>query len=614
MSQTLYQHYEEQLQFVRRQGHEFAARHPAAAGRLQLEADRSVDPHVERLIESFAFLTARVQKKLDDDFPELTDALLNVLYPHYLAPIPSLATIQFLPEPANTQPTGLRIERHSRLHTNRVQGVACQFRTCYPVTLWPVELIEAETLVPPFPEALAAPSGTAAAIRLRLQCQGDLRFEKLSLDRLRLHLAADPRVAASIYEELFHHTRAVEFRAVGEPEKEPVWIEPRDALAQVGFGEEEGLLPYSDQSFLGYRLLTELFSFPEKFLYVDLCGFDRVREASLGRTVDVLFHLDRPLGNLEHSIAPSLFRLGCTPVVNLFERVAEPVRLTHRQPKYRIAPDYRRPNAYEVYSIDDVYTADSQSPKHFRKVYDFRHGQPAADEADAFWYASRVESHRPDDHGTDVYLHPVDPNFNPATDGEQTLVVRTTCTNRDLPIQLQHAGERLRFELETAVPLRGIACLRTPTTPLRPPLRRGAQWRLISHLALNHLSLSSSPDAKSALAEMLRLYDFSDPHETQQLAAVNGQWTEGVNRVNSRRVTGRIGGAGEGGICRGVEVAIDLDEEKYAGCEFLFASVLERFLALYASMNSFVQLVATKNGGESLIKRWPPRAGETALL
>jgi type VI secretion system protein ImpG len=301
-------------------------------------------------------------------------------------------------------------------------------------------------------------------------------------------------------------------------------------------------------------------------------------------------------------------------VVNLFERVAEPVQLSHRQPKYRVAPDYRRPNAFEVYSIDDVYTADSQSPKHFRQVYDLRHGQRGDASDEAYWYASRVESHRPDDHGTDVFLHPVDPNFNPTSDGQQTLVVRTTCTNRDLPIHLQHAGERLRFELESVIPLRSVTCLRTPTTPLRPPRRRGAQWRLISHLALNHLSLSTAADANGALSEMLRLYDFSDPDETQQLNAVNGQWTRGINRVSSRRVTGRIGGVGESGICRGVEIAIDLDEEQYAGAEFLFASVLERFLALYASMNSFTQLVATKNGGESLIRRWPPRAGETLLL
>lgn len=617
MSDTLYQYYEEELQFFRRQGQEFAQRYPAAAGRLQLEATRSVDPHVERLIESFCFLTARIQKKLDDDFPEITDALLNVLYPHYLAPIPSLATVQLLAEPANVQPTGLTVERHSRLHTNRVGDTACQYRTCYPVELWPIELVEAEALTPPFPETIAAPQGAAGAIRLRLKCQREMQFDKLALETLRFHLSAEPRVAMGVYELLFNHAASVEFRPVGgESEAAPVRLNATDCLAQVGFASDEGLLPYTEQSFLGYRLLTELFSFPEKFLYCDLSGFRHAAQAGMGRTLDVLIYFDRPLAGLEHAIAPSLFRLGCTPVVNLFERVAEPVQLTHRKPQYRVSPDYRRPHAFEVYSIDEVYTADSQSPQVFRPFYDYRHTSARANrsEGDAFWYASRRDSNRPDDHGTDVHLHPVDLDFNPAVDGEQTLVVRTTCTNRDLPIQLQHAGDHLRFELESAVPVKAVRCLRTPTAPLRPARRRHAQWRLISHLALNHLSITSAPDAKSALCEMLRLYDFSDPGATQQLAAVNGQWISGIIGVSSRRVTGRIGAEGEGSICRGVEVSVDLDEEKFGHSAFLFASVLERFLALYASINSFVQLAATTGGGASLIRRWPPRAGETALL
>lgn len=616
MSDTLFQYYEQELQFFRRQGQEFAARHPAAAGRLQLEANRSVDPHVERLIESFAFLTSRIQKKLDDDFPEITDALLNVLYPHYLAPIPSLAMVQLVPEPANLQPTGLAVPRHSRMHTNQIDGVACQYRTCYDVNLWPVEVIEAEAIAPPFPATVKAPPGTQSAIRLRLRCQADLSFDQLALESLRFHLAGDARLGAVIFELLFNHVQTIEFRSLGkQDDAQPIRLDAKSCLSPVGFAANEGLLPYGPESFQGYRLLTELFAFGEKFLFFDLSGFQQVAAAKMGRTIDVLFYLDRPLTGLEHAFAPATFALGCTPVVNLFERIAEPIQLDHRTNQYRVAADYRRPGAYEVYSIDEVYTADSLDPKVYRKFYDYRHHAPwgVQQEGSAFWYASRHESHRPDDHGTEVYLHPVDLDFNPAADDDETLVVKTLCTNRDLPIRLQHAGERLRFELEAAVPLRGIRCLRTPTTPLRPSRRRGAQWRLVSHLALNHLSITSSPDSTSALREMLRLYDFSDRDNAHHLAACNSQWIDGITSVKSRRVTGRLNGLAEGGICRGVEIAIDFDEEKFNGTEFVFASVIERFLALYASLNSFVQFVATTDNGTTLLKRWSPRAGETPL-
>ena len=616
MSDTLYQYYEEELQFVRRQGQEFAGRHPTAAGHLQLEPTRSADPHVERLIESFSFLTARIQKKLDDDFPEITDALLNVLYPHYLAPIPSLSILQFVPQAANVQPSGLEVARHSRLHTNRLGGVACQFRTCYAATLWPLELVEAATLEPPYPDAISAPGGAQAAIRLRLRCHGDLRFDQLQLDQLRFYLNGESRITCAIYELLFNHAIQVEMRSVDHDQDiERIVLDPAECLKQVGFAAEEALLPYSDQSFAGYRLLTELFAFPEKFLFFDLSGFRQAAAAKMGRTVDVIIYLDAPPTGLEHAIAPTTFRLGCTPVVNLFSKTMEPLRLTHRKAKYQVSPDYRRPLAYEVYSVDQVYTADAIDPKPYRPFYDYRHASPwaATTQDNAFWYASRVESHRPADHGTDVMLHPVDLDFDPAVDSEQTLVVRATCTNRDLPIQLQHAGEKLRFELESAVPLKAIRCLRTPTTPLRPPQRRRAQWRLISHLALNHLSFSSA-NSKNALCEILRLYDFSDSRSAQHLAAVNRQWIEGIASVTSRRVTRRLGDSMDGGICRGIEITIDLDDEKFGASALLFSSVLERFLALYASINSFVELVVTVGGEAAVLKRWPPRAGEMPLI
>jgi type VI secretion system protein ImpG len=452
---------------------------------------------------------------------------------------------------------------------------------------------------------------------LRLRCQADQTFDQLTLESLRFHLNGDARTTNALYELLLNHAVAVELRSADpNTTSESVRLEAHDCLSPVGFADDESLVPYTDQSFAGYRLLTELFSFPEKFLFFDLGGMQQATERKMGRTIDVLIFLDAPLTGLEHSITAATFRMGCTPVVNLFERVSEPVRLTHRKPKYRVTPDYRRPQAYEVYSIDSVSTADSLNPKPYRKFYDYRHASPWAttDQANAFWYNSRVESHRAGDHGTDMYLHPVDLDFNPAVDSEQTLVVRTTCTNRDLPVQLQHAGQRLHFELESAVPLRSIKCLRTPTTPLRPPQRRHAQWRLISHLALNHLSLSSAANSQHALREILRLYDFSDGRNTQHLAAVNRQWIEGIVDVRSRRVTRRLGGAMEGGICRGIEITLDFDEEKFGSSAFLFASVLERFLALYASLNSFVELVVTTGGSDSELNRWPPRPGEMPLL
>jgi type VI secretion system protein ImpG len=618
MSETLYPYYERELLFIRQLAQEFARRYPAAAGRLLLEPNRSTDPHVERLIEAFALLAGRIHHKIDDEFPELTDALLSVLYPHYLAPIPSMAIVQFQLDAERSQlPDGFSIDRGSRLHTRPVGDLPCKFRSCYPVKLWPVIVAEARLQPPPFPSHLHPPPLTAAVLTLRLECQAGMTFTGLSLDRLRFYLYGDNQVIPLLYELLFNHTQQVVFRPLDAEDRwSPLIFDPDKCLFPVGFERDEGLLSYPSQSFLGYRLLTEFFTFSNKFWFVDLGGFAEARRAGFGKRMEVVFYLNRTSTNLEQTVESATFRLGCTPVINLFEQIAEPIALTQARYEYRVVPDVTQPMSMEVYSIDSVSSTDptTSTVREYQPFYSFRHGQSRESQR-VFWSSSRRPSLLENDRGSEVYLHLVDLDFKPALPAESVLVVRTTCTNRNLPALLERAGGDLYFELEAAAPLSGIACLRTPTVPLRPPLRRGAYWRLLAHLNLNHLSLSDAEEGRSALQEILRLYDFSDPESGPQLAAVVSHVIEGITAVSSRRVVGRIGGGVASGFCRGVEVAIEFDEQKYVGVGvYLFACVLERFLGLYASINSFTQLIARTKQREEALKKWLPRAGEHQLL
>ncbi|QDU63420.1 hypothetical protein Pan216_43000 [Planctomycetes bacterium Pan216] len=618
MTKELYPYYERELRDLRKYAREFARQYPATASRLMLDSNRSPDPHVERLIESVALLVGRVRRKLDDEFPELTDALLNILYPHYLAPVPSMSIIEFVLDSAGAQmPDGFQIAAKSRLHSQPVGELPCTFRTCYPVMLWPISVSEASYMAPPFPSGLRAPHQTAAALRLQLSALADLNFSDMSLDSLRFYLHGDNQLITRLYEQILNQTLQVVFRPRGASTNEKLIVaEPEDVLAPVGFELDEGMLPYSNQSFLGYRLLTEFFTFPNKFLFFELKGFDKIREAGYQRGLEVVFFLNQYRESLEHAIDAHNFRLGCTPIVNLFEQVTEPILLDQAHHEYQVVPNIAHSRGMEVYSIDSVVSTDPAIDRvvDYHPFYSFRHEQ-GADRPDAFWYASRRPSPLQDDRGTDVFLHLVDLNFSPRVPAKSVLTVKTTCTNRDLPIQLQLAGERLRFTLEASAPLSHIRCLKPTTTPLRPPLRRGAHWRLISHLSMNHLSLHNSEEGCEALREILRLYDFSDPEIGQQLGAVTHQMIEGINSVSSRRVVAQIGSPTSSGFCRGMEVTLEFDEEKYVGTGvFLFASVLERFLGLYASLNSFVQTVARTKQGEGALKQWKPRAGDRPLL
>ncbi len=622
MSEDIYPYYERELVFIRQLSQEFAQRYPAAAGRLLLQPNSSGDPHVERLIESFALLAGRIHHKLDDEFPELTDSLLGVLYPHFLAPIPSMSVVQFVLDPSRDQlPNGFTIPRHSRLRTAPINNLPCRFRTAYPVELWPVTLTSASLQSPPFPRDFDPPRRTASALRLQFECQSQLTFSKLTLEQLRFYLFGEGHVTSGLYELIFNDATQIMFRSLDDAPAQAarpmIRIAPDQCIKQVGFSADEGLLPYPPRSFPGYRLLSEYFTLREKFSFFDLGCWQRVAEAGYGKKLEVIIFLSKANKRLEEWVDANTFRTGCTPIVNLFEQVAEPVALTQRKHEYRVIPDVSQPLGMEVYSVDSVTSTDPTTSvtKSFQPFYSFGHRR-RREENQAFWYGSRRPTTIENDRGNELYLNLVDASFLPSLPAESTLVVRTTCTNRDLPTQLQLAGERLFFELEGAAPLAGIRCLRTPTTPLRPPHRRGRYWSLLSHLSLNYLSLSDPEQGRAALQEILRLYDFSDPKAgQQQLAEVTRQIIDGITGLATRRIVGRTRADAGGGFCRGIEVTIEFDEQKYTGVGmYQFACVLDHFLGLYASINSFTQLVGKTSQSESSFKRWPLRAGDQPLL
>jgi type VI secretion system protein ImpG len=489
------------------------------------------------------------------------------------------------------------------LYSQSINGSPCRFRTCYPVTLWPLEVasarFDAPDRVSPAPKA-------AAVIRLELRCLGGISFADLELNSLRFFLHGESPLVYALYELLFNNTCQVQFRPLDDQKGVKPVVLPARCLKTVGFGPDEGILPYTPRSFLGYRLLQEYFAFPEKFLFFDLGELDRAVRARFRTGVEVLLFLDKP-PRLEQPISADTFRLGGTPIVNLFEQVAEPIRVTHAETEYRVIPDVGRQTATEVYSIDSVTSVSPHLPEPiiFEPFYSFKHATER-EQQQAFWYTTRRPSVRKGDSGTEVYLSLVDLNFRPTLPAVETLTLHVTCTNRDLAGRLPFGGERGDLELEGAAPLSRIRCLKKPTETVRPSLPRGAQWRLISHLALNYLSIAEG--GRDALQEILKLYDFSDSTVIRQQIA-------GITKVASRRVIGRPASMPWNGFCRGIEITLEFDEDLYVGSGvFLFASVLEKFFGLYGSLNSFTQLIATTKQREEPLKRWLPRAGEQILL
>jgi type VI secretion system protein ImpG len=593
-------------------GGEFAEKYPKIAQRLILEPDQCEDPHVERMLEAFAFLAARVHLKIDDEFPEITEALLTVLYPHYLRPIPSMSVVEFDLDPAQGNlSTGLPIPRGAVLYSPPVNGVPCKYRTCYDTTLWPIKLAEAQWRSPDrFQPPLK--SDAVAALRLEIRCFPEVTLDKLELRTLRFHLNGEGALVHGLYELLCANCTQIVVRDPTPGSRvKPVWLEP-DKLRPVGFEDDEGALPYPLRSFLGYRLLQEYFTFPDKFFFFQLSGLERMAQAGFKDKAEIIFLISRFERSerqqaLEVAVSDKTVRLNCTPIINLFHQTAEPILLSHRVYDYPIVPDVSRQDAMEIFSVEEVVSVDpgSHDTVKFEPFYSYRHAT-MRDKKQTFWHAVRRPSTRRNSEANDVYLSLVDLSGKPVRPDTDTVTVRLTCTNGDLPSRLPFGNERGDLDLEGAAPIKRIVVLKKPTNTIRPPTGRNALWRLISHLSLNYLSLVE--DGRDALQHILRLYNFTDSAHIQKQI-------EGITKVESQRHFARVISEHGVSFARGTRVRVELDEQQFVGGGvYLFAGVLEHFLALYVSMNSFSQLVVTTTQRREVLENWPPRAGHKILM
>jgi type VI secretion system protein ImpG len=613
MRDDLLYFYERELTFLRRTGADFARRYPKVANRLLLEANKCEDPHVERLLEGFAFLAARIQLKLDDDFPEISDALLQSVYPHYTRPLPSMSLVEFRLDPEQGKLTsGFRIPRDTLLYSRPIGGVPCKFRTCYDTTLWPLTLASTRWMSPHELRPAVRAADAVAALRLELRCLPDVSFAQLDIDALRLHLSAESAVASTLYELLCNNCMSVLVRdASGKSAREPLHL-PASVVRPVGFGKDEGMLPVPRRSFLGYRLLQEYFTFPDKFFFLDLAGFDQIRTAGFGTHLELVFLISsferadrRSL--LEAGVSTETIRLGCTPIVNLFPQTSEPVLLTQRQHEYLVIPDARRRDSTGIFSVEEVVavTPGAAQPLRLEPLYSHRHATNGSGNR-IFWYATRRPIAWRSDEGTDIHLSFVDLSARTVFPDEDAVTVRMLCHNGDMPTRLPFGDPNGDWEMAGGGPIEKVLTLVKPTAVIHPPLGKPQLWRLISQLSLNYLSLVEG--GAEALRELLRLHNFAD-------SAAGERQIEGILDVRGSPAYARLESEHGLTFARGQRIEIEFDEEQFAGGGvYLFASVLERFLGLYVSLNSFCILAARTRHRRHPIREWAPRSGWKTLL
>lgn len=624
MDPRLLKYYNHELQHIREMAGEFALEYPKIANRLGLDGFECADPYVERLLEGFAYLSARVQLKVDAEFPRFTQHLLEIVYPHYLAPTPSMAVVQLQPDlMEGSLNEGFLIPRATPLRSQIGKGeqTACEYRTAHDITLWPLELIEAEYLSGIGAVVnTGAPSlpGLKAGIRLRLKTTAGLTFNQLKLNNLPLYLRGVGELPMQIYEQLLANSLGV----VIQPTKRPIaWqhVIKQSAVIPFGFIQDEALLPYTPRSFQGYRLLQEYFAFPERYMFVELTQLQVALKQSSEDEVDIIILLNRSNPRLINEIDVSRFALFCTPTVNVFPKRADRIHLTNQTNEYHIVPDRTRPLDYEVYQIQEVtgFGSTSDDQQTFLPFYqassDLSHKQQRA------YYSimrlprvisskQKLQGPRSSYVGNEVYISIVDSNEAPFKSDLRQLGLETLCTNRDLPLQLPIGIGKTDFTIQTGAPVESIRCLSGPTKPRPSNAYKDTAWKLINHLSLNYLSIinNNEKEGATALRSLLSLYgDNSDSSFRKQI--------EGVLFIRSKPIVRRINTAGPIVFGRGLEITITVDEAAFEGSGvYLLGMVLEQFFAHYVSLNSFTETVLTTiDRGE--IMRWPTRLGQRHL-
>lgn len=626
MNPKFLDYYNQELSYLRERGQSFAQSYPKVAGRIGLEGLECADPYVERLIESFAFLTARISLKMDSQFERFTQHMLERLYPHYLAPTPSMTVVRLSPRAGDgSVQAGYTVPRDSRLRARfrRSGQSACEYRTAHEVSLWPFDVAAVEYL--PSSTQLNALGvevrrEVKAGLRITLECEAGCDFASLSLDRLDFYLGGRDHWPSELYEQLMIRSVGVKIidRTSGEPRVQTSHTLP----TACGYDDEQALLPCEKHSFQGYRLLQEYFACTNRFLFVRFDGLKDALNRISGTKLELVVLFNETHPQLAHYVDVSSLSLFCTPAVNLFSKRLERVQLDEKQHQYHLVPERTKPIDFEIYDILEIKGIGSKQEDEtvFQPFYHTPSLNSNHKESTTYFTTQREprvpsqrqrrEGGRSNYLGSEVSVSLVDETEAPWSPALKQLAVTARCTNRDLPLHLLVSEHAPDFDLDSGAPVSEVHCLHRPSAPIPAPSAAGNAWRFISHLNLNYLSIEDQEDGETAAAnlrEMLSLYVAL--HQTTLKRQL-----EGIVRLEVEPAVHPMREGGYPVVIQGMRIILTLDESAFEGVGVVvFANVLSAFFRRHASINAFTQLqLNTLQRG--VLKRWPIHQGNRQAL
>lgn len=599
--------YQAELSALRNEASSFARNYPDAARELGIAGGKASDPQVELLLQSFAFLAARLQYQVRLDEAALPNAMLGFLYPHLEAPTPSMAVAEITVKADGANFAKEQILPRKRYisasaSNNMGYKVECRFRTCYDTPLLPIEIKEIR-LLPQADYDLPTASGKSKSVlKVRIRAQANGKFHAQEPQRIRFFIDRSEPQALAVYELLARHVSGI---AVQVPEGETgpatVTYTPRESMRWLGFSDDEAMLEANRHTHPGYRLLQEYFSFPDKFLFFEVGQLDFT---AADDHFDLLFLLDAPVDK-ELRLTPQVLRVNCVPLVNIFSQRLDPIALDHTEFEYRLQGDLANHRYCEIYAIEKLESVRPDgSPRPITPYFAMDNFQ-RMQEQDYFYVVRRDRSQADNVAGSELFVSFLDTQFDLALPADEVIGGRALCTNRQLPEKLM-AGAVMY--LEGPGPVTKIMAVTKPT-PHQTPNQIGTRpWALVSQLALNHLSLADGPHALAALRDMLRLHVGANKSSgLKQIDAVTSLHCKPVMRLIEKD--------GWRGFAKGMHIQLEMDRNAFTDSSpVLFCSVLEHFFTSYASVNTVVEVSLKTQDIHKDHVQWQSLAGVRTVL
>ncbi len=607
MDDVLLSYYNRELNYIRKAGAEFSEKYPKIAGRLRLDKEVVEDPHVSRLIESFAFLTARIRHSLDDSFPELTEALMGVLYPDYHAPLPSMTILELSLMPHLQKK--VTVPRGKKFKVKGYDESYCYYKACtaadvLPVSVEKIKFYPLPAKAPSLPVSIQKTKSVQSILKIKLKPTDESGLFNFDEDKLRFYINAPTNIAFNLHQVLLNNVVGVAI-ARDAFDEDPFFYDS-GVVAACGFSADESILDFDGRASSAHRLLAEYFLLPQKFLFVEL---DRLSGAwsRYKEGFEIYIYCDTTNTDLVRGVDAKTFMLGCVPIVNMFESACEPLQASELGSEVMLRVSSQDVKLADIYQIKEVYATNHKGE---RKVIPPFYGGFSVKGPDQIYWSYRRENSQWQkgkvSHGTDVYLNFVDFNFKTiAPQSDWIINVDVVCTNRDQPNNLPFGPNQPGVSFGSGGAGLRISCLVPPTPTVLPKLSDSTRWQLVSQLSLQHFSDSNGLDK---LKETLTLYNFNDSKEARSLI-------DGIVSLETELVTARILDSGRSAMCQGTHFIITCDENFYAGNGlYLFGSILDEFFSQFSVINTFTQLSIKTTRYSRIEFSWPPRVGCQPLV